>query len=88
MEPPQAEAPIRLKALRSVSADLLKSNKEYAHFADLFLGHAPSKMGEKHYYTYGQEHFDEAVMWLRGQFFPLDAPPSDPIHPNTGRRSR
>jgi integrase len=61
---------IPLKALRSVSSNLLKSNKEYADFADLFLGHAPSKMGEKHYYTYGQAHFDEAVTWLRCQFFP------------------
>lgn len=62
---------IPLANLRHVSSNLLKHKREFAlaGLHDLFLGHAPNSMGEGHYYTYDQEHFDEAIMWLRTQYF-------------------
>lgn len=58
-----------LKALRSVSATLLDSHKDYARCTTLFLGHAPATIKDRHYAAPPQELFDDAVDWLRCQYF-------------------
>jgi integrase len=63
----QTKPPIPLKALRSVSATILESNKDYARFGQVFLGHAPSTMKDRHYSGLAQSEFDAAILWLRQQ---------------------
>lgn len=75
-----SKPPITLKALRSVSATLLENHavqlpsgekvNPYASCVALFLGHAPATIKDRHYAAPPQELFDDALRWLRGQFFP------------------
>lgn len=61
--------PIPLKAFRSIGANLLSQHREYVAVKKVYLGHAPSEIADKHYANYGQELFDEAVLWLHDQIF-------------------
>ncbi len=58
---------IPLKALRSVSASVLESHREYGRYKSHFLGHSPETLADRHYAAPSQELFDQAVMWLRTQ---------------------
>jgi integrase len=57
-----------LKSLKKTSASLLRDNPRYASLEDLFLGHAPRRMSDKHYTVAPQTLFDEAIAWLGTEF--------------------
>jgi integrase len=57
-----------LKALKKTSATLLRGHRHYASLYDLFLGHAPTTMADKHYTLPPQDLLDEALGWLRDEF--------------------
>jgi integrase len=57
-----------LGAIRKASATLLESSNDHARFRDVFLGHSPKDLGEKHYADLAQARFDEAITWL-GTFY-------------------
>ncbi len=64
------ECPIKigLKHLRKTSATLLGGNKDFASVADLFLGHAPRSMADKHYKQAPMELLADGVRWLGQQY--------------------
>ena len=57
-----------LKSLKKTSASLLRDNPKYTSLEDLFLGHAPQSMSDKHYTQAPQTLFDEAITWLGTEF--------------------
>ena len=61
-----------LKTFRATSSTLLDGHRDYARFAQHFLGHSSRTIAEKHYLNRdGQsfaELFDEAVAWLGSQY--------------------
>lgn len=57
-----------MKYLRKTSATLLAGNRDFATVADLFLGHAPRSIAEKHYKAAPMELLAEAVNWLAGVY--------------------
>jgi integrase len=59
--------PIPIKALRSVGATLLESHETYARYVQMYLGHSPRSIAERHYAAPSREGFDQAVNWLREQ---------------------
>lgn len=63
------------KVLRKTAASKLESNQEFARFGELFLGHAPSSVKDRHYAQHDSEHFAKAVAWLGEQFLSTDSPP-------------
>jgi hypothetical protein len=50
--------------LKKTSATLLRGHREYGGVYDLFLGHAPTKIADRHYAKAPQELLDDAVSWL------------------------
>lgn len=61
-----------LKLLRKTSASLLEGHEVYGRFVSLFLGHSPRSMKDKHYAAPPQQLFDDAVLWLGGQYGFID----------------
>ena len=57
-----------LKSLKKTSASLIRGNKEYKGLEDLFLGHAPQSMSDRHYAKPPQELLGEAIEWLRQEY--------------------
>jgi integrase len=57
-----------LKLIRKTSATMVADHPTYKNYVDLFLGHTPSKMSERHSANYSQTEFDEAVDWLRTKY--------------------
>ncbi len=57
-----------LKLIRKTSATLLGGSEKYGRYAQLFLGHSPRSVADKHYVASSQHLFDEAVTWLGGQY--------------------
>ena len=57
-----------LKSLKKTSASLLRDNPKYTSLEDLFLGHAPQRMSDRHYTLAPQTLFDEAIAWLGTEF--------------------
>ena len=53
-----------LKSLKKTSATLLRGNEKYQGLDDLFLGHAPQSMSDKHYTQIPQALLDQAIQWL------------------------
>ncbi|MEM8738056.1 MAG: hypothetical protein AAGG38_06210 [Planctomycetota bacterium] len=54
-----------LKLLRKTGADAITQNSEFGgRTADLYLGHSPRSMREKHYSNAEQGQLDAAVVWL------------------------
>jgi integrase len=54
-----------LKLLRKLGADTITQNPKFGgRIADLYLGHSPRSMREKHYAGPEQAKLDEAVAWL------------------------
>lgn len=66
----RAEPGIPLKAFRSIAATLVESHEIYGRVTSLFLGHAPRGIAAKHYAAAPQGLLDQALDWLREQFFP------------------
>ena len=56
------------KSLKKTSASLLRDNQKYASLEDLYLGHAPRRISDKHYTLAPQTLFDEAIAWLGTEF--------------------
>lgn len=57
-----------LKSLKKTSASLLRDNAKFASLEDLFLGHAPQKMSDKHYAQVPHKLLDQAIQWLGKQY--------------------
>lgn len=57
-----------MKQLRKTSSSLLKTNAAYDGLSQLFLGHSPATIEEKHYTLSPQSRLDEAILWLGRQY--------------------
>ena len=57
-----------LKAFKKSSASKLRDSEKYNGVEDLFLGHAPQKMSDKHYTTTPQRLLDSAICWLAAEY--------------------
>jgi integrase len=57
-----------LKRFRKASSNQLKKSRDYRHFFDYFLGHAPKTVGERSYGEEYQPEFDKAVGWIRTEY--------------------
>lgn len=69
-----------LKSLKKTSSSKLRDNERFNGLEDLFLGHAPQKMSDKHYTTTPQKRLDAALSWLAleyGLAFPLLEEPNE-----------
>jgi integrase len=55
------------KAFRSIGATLLESHKNYGRHVELYLGHSPKSVKDRHYAAPSDEVFGEALAWLRTQ---------------------
>lgn len=60
--------PIQPKRFRKTSATLLFNHPQYRQFHELFLGHAPKTIAEKHYVGNEVQVLDEALKWLGQQY--------------------
>ena len=56
------------KLLRKTSATLINSNPQSRGLDQLFLGHAPSSIADKHYVATAKSALDEALEWLREEY--------------------
>jgi hypothetical protein len=56
-----------MKLLRKTAASLLDSHPEFGRYSQLFLGHSPRTIADRHYIKPSQERFDAAVLWLGKQ---------------------
>jgi integrase len=67
------------KSLKKKSASLINSSKDYHSVTDLFLGHSPRSIAERHYAEGAMDLLGEATDWLRQQYLdakcPLGGPP-------------
>lgn len=57
-----------LKAFRKTSASLLRSNGRFSTLAELFLGHAPRTVADRHYTQTPKALLDEGILWLGKQY--------------------
>ncbi|MEA1951702.1 MAG: hypothetical protein U9N87_09970 [Planctomycetota bacterium] len=57
-----------LISLKKTSASLIRGRQDSSGLEDLFLGHAPQKLSEKHYAKIPQERLDETLKWLREEY--------------------
>lgn len=57
-----------LKSLKKTSATLLRNNPQFATLENLFLGHAPMSMADKHYTQAPQGLLDQAIKWLATEY--------------------
>ena len=57
-----------LKSLKKTSASLLRNNERFSNLENLFLGHAPQKMSDRHYAQVPQDLLDHAVRWLGDEY--------------------
>ena len=64
----KTKIPFSMDLLRNTSATLLRGNAKYTTLVDLFLGHAPRSMADKHYAAAPVELLAEALDWLAGEF--------------------
>ena len=65
-----------LKSLKKTSSSKLRDNERFNGIEDLFLGHAPQKMSDKHYTTAPQKLLDAGICWLASEYG-LEAPISE-----------
>lgn len=57
-----------LKSLKKTSSCKLRDNERFNGLEDLFLGHAPQKMSDKHYTMAPQRLLDSAIRWLASEY--------------------
>ena len=57
-----------LISLKKTSATLIRGRKDSSGLEDLFLGHAPQRLSDRHYTKPPRELLDEAVTWLREEY--------------------
>ena len=60
----QSKIDFTMKHFKKTSASLLRDEPRFSSLENLFLGHAPSSMADRHYTTAPQRLFDEAIGWL------------------------
>eukprot|EP00456_Euglypha_rotunda_P047291 TRINITY_DN3770_c0_g1_i3.p1 TRINITY_DN3770_c0_g1~~TRINITY_DN3770_c0_g1_i3.p1 ORF type:complete len:172 (+),score=28.87 TRINITY_DN3770_c0_g1_i3:172-687(+) len=60
--------PKPLKSLKKTSSSKLRDHDKFNGLEDLFLGHAPQKMSDKHYTTAPQKLLDSAIRWLASEY--------------------
>jgi hypothetical protein len=60
--------PKPLKSLKKTSSSKLRDHEKFNGLEDLFLGHAPQKMSDKHYTTAPQKLLDSAIRWLASEY--------------------
>jgi integrase len=56
------------KSLKKTSASLLRESEQFNSVVDLFLGHAPQKISERHYAADPQQLLDSAIVWLHDHY--------------------
>ena len=57
-----------LKSFKKTSASLLRGEERFQNLEDLFLGHAPKKISDKHYTEVPARLLDKATTWLEEQY--------------------
>ena len=57
-----------LKLRRKTSANLIRSNGQYSGLEDLFLGHSPSSLSDKHYTAPPEDLLARAIVWVGQQY--------------------
>jgi integrase len=57
-----------MKLIRKTSASIIGGHDVYGRYAELFLGHAPSSVADRHYVKPQQELIDRMVTWLGEQY--------------------
>ena len=56
------------KVLRKTSATMLAGSRDFCSVAELFLGHAPKTIADKHYADAPQKILDDGLDWMAGQY--------------------
>ena len=56
------------KFFRKAGSSALATHPEYSRFDQLYLGHTPTTVADRHYTAIPQKLFDEAIKWLGKQF--------------------
>jgi hypothetical protein len=59
---------IPIAHLRHIGASKLAEHSAYKDWRQVYLGHAPATVADKHYSAHSQPLFDAAIGWLREQF--------------------
>lgn len=57
-----------LKSFKKTSSSLLRGEERFQSLEDLFLGHAPKKLSDKHYTQVPTKLLDRAILWLESQY--------------------
>lgn len=57
-----------LKSFKKTSASLLRGNPRFESVRDLFLDHAPTTIGDRHYAKAPTKLLDQAIDWLAKQY--------------------
>lgn len=57
-----------LKSFKKTSASMLRNDERFHSLEDLFLGHAPDRISDKHYTQIPAKLLDKAILWLETQF--------------------
>jgi integrase len=57
-----------LKSFKKTSASLLRGEERFQNLEDLFLGHAPQKISDRHYTQVPGQLLDRAILWLETQY--------------------
>ena len=58
------------KVLRKTSASMLADNRDFCSVSQLFLGHAPQTIAQRHYEDTPQQILDAGLEWLETVFLP------------------
>jgi integrase len=62
--------------LRKTSASLISNEPKYRMFNELWLGHAPHSVADRHYNALDDTILDECLAWLHDKYFGLETPSS------------
>lgn len=57
-----------MKSLKKTSASLIRGHERFSGVEDLFLGHAPQRMSDRHYAKAPEQLLDDALAWLGQQY--------------------
>ena len=76
-----------LKSFKKTSASLIRGHREFQGLEDLFLGHAPQKVSDKHYTKPPTELLWDATNWLRSEYGIADCFSTvESLYPDTKRK--
>ena len=70
-----AFAEIAYYQLRRTSSTQISNEPRYRIYSDLWLGHAPQSVADKHYNVPEDTLLDECIAWLHGKIFGAETPP-------------